>query len=445
MRIRLSYFVLINLWGIIFTSAFAQTMPNDNSLHKNINTKVDKRINKINKAPNYSLSLGKSQDSLKQAYVNVGLMTHIAEVRGASLNVLSAVVRGNMRGVQLTGLTSITNRNVNGMQLSALFNGTGNNSSGLMISGLVNATGRSATGFQLAGLSNIAGAYQNGLAVAGFTNIAAKQFYGIQLSTFCNVVGESATGLQLSISNIAPRMNGVQISAISNIVTDELRGLQYCPIVNIASKTIHSTQLAMGNVCLDYMRGLQIGVWNYAHKVKGFQTGVINVCDSLRKGVQIGLINITHDSLSHAIGLVNITPRTRIQMLMYGGNTSRANVAARFMGQFAYSMLGFGTHYSGLNKDFSGCLFYRLGAYFRPAPRLMLSSDGGFYHIESFDNADASIPERMYSLQLHANIEYEITHRVSVFASGGYGWTRFYNHNKQYKYKPLLEVGLVLF
>ena len=96
-------------------------------------------------------------------------------------------------------------------------------------------------------------------------------------------------------------MNGVQISAISNIVTDELRGLQYCPIVNIASKTIHSTQLAMGNVCLDYMRGLQIGVWNYAHKVKGFQTGVINVCDSLRKGVQIGLINITHDSLSHVV------------------------------------------------------------------------------------------------------------------------------------------------
>ena len=64
MRMRLSYFVLINLWGIIFTSAFAQTMPNNTSLHKNINTKVDKRINKINKAPNYSLSLGKSQDSL---------------------------------------------------------------------------------------------------------------------------------------------------------------------------------------------------------------------------------------------------------------------------------------------------------------------------------------------------------------------------------------------
>jgi len=444
MRIRLIYFILISFWGVIIIKVSAQTNSNI-SLHESINTRTDKKIREINKAPNYSLSWGKCKESLHQSYVNVGLMTHIADIRGASLNVLAAVVRGNVRGVQLSGLANFTDRDVDGIQFSSLFNGTENNSNGVTISGLVNATEHSTTGFQLAGLCNTAGYYQNGLALAGFTNIAAKQLNGVQLSTFCNVAGESARGLQLSLSNIAPLMNGVQIGAFSNIVTDELRGLQYCPIANIASKTKHSTQLAMGNVCMDYMQGLQIGIWNYAHKVQGLQIGLFNVCDSLQKSTQIGLINITHDSLPHAIGLVNITPRTRIQMLTYGGNTSRANVAARFLGKFSYSILGLGTHYSGLNKNFSGCLFYRLGTYYRPLSRLMLSTDGGFYHIESFDNADASIPERMYSLQLHGNIEYEITYRISVFASGGYGWTRSYNHNRQYKSKPLVEIGLILF
>lgn len=444
MRIRLIYFILISLWGVITIKVSAQTN-SDISLHEAINTGTDKRVSKINKAPNYSLSWGKGEDSLQLSYVNVGLMTHIADVRGASLNMLAAVVRDNVHGLQLSGLANFTNRDVNGIQFSSLFNGTGNNSNGFIVSALANATEHSAIGFQLAGLCNIAGDYQNGLALAGFTNIAAKSLNGIQLSTFCNVVGETARGLQLSVSNIAPFMDGVQIGAFSNIVTDELRGLQYSPIVNIASKTSHSTQLAMGNVCMDYMHGLQIGIWNYAHKVHGLQIGLFNVCDSLQKSTQIGLINITHDRLPHAIGLVNITQHTRIQMLTYGGNTSRANVAARFLEKFSYSILGFGSHYSGLNKDFSGCLFYRLGTYYRPLSRLMLSTDGGFYHIESFDNADASIPERMYSLQLHGNIEYEFTYRISIFASGGYGWTRSYNHNRQYKSKPLVEVGLILF
>ena len=67
------------------------------------------------------------------------------------------------------------------------------------------------------------------------------------------------------------------------------------------------------------------------------------------------------------------------------------------------------------------------------------------YNIENFENEDAETPERMYSLQARINLEYKFKSRISFFASGGYGMTRYYDKNKFYEKKPIFEAGVILF
>ncbi len=58
---------------------------------------------------------------------------------------------------------------------------------------------------------------------------------------------------------------------------------------------------------------------------------------------------------------------------------------------------------------------------------LSISGDLGYQHIETFDNKDEVIPGRLYALQARANLEYQLTKKFGIFATGGYGLTRFYN------------------
>ena len=87
----------------------------------------------------------------------------------------------------------------------------------------------------------------------------------------------------------------------------------------------------------------------------------------------------------------------------------------------------------------------RAGLHYPIAGNLEISGDLGYFHIENFENEDAETPERMYSLQARVNLEYKIRPKFSIFASGGYGMTRYYDKNKFYEKKPIIEIGVVLF
>lgn len=112
------------------------------------------------------------------------------------------------------------------------------------------------------------------------------------------------------------------------------------------------------------IRGAQIGLFgtNLSKDLYGVQIGVFNVCTGRStKSVQIGSINSTRDSSALKIGLVNYHPGTRLQMLAFGGNTTKINLAARFLDGHWYTLMGFELFYRGLDDKFSGSLFYRAG------------------------------------------------------------------------------------
>lgn len=334
-------------------------------------------------APNIGVGIGhRTADSLLFSSANVGLFANTDTLRGVQLGLLTGVARKEMRGLN-AGL------------LAAMSHG---------------------------------------------------RAYGVQAALAVNSAGRDMRGVQLSmISNVARQANGVQIAGLTNACTTPFRGIQACLITNIAMGVRRGMQVAAGaNVCSSYMRGVQAGGYNYADTLNGSQIGIINVCVSHPRGVQVGIINYSRDSVAHKVGLVNVNPLTRIDLLLYGGSSTKGNVAVRFRNRSTYNIIGFGTHYMGLDERFSGALFYRIGQYFRIAPRLTVSGDVGFYHVETFEPDSGDKPERLYSLQARLSLDWQMGRTVGAFVTAGYGDTRYYHHSRRYRDRAIVEAGLSL-
>ena len=251
----------------------------------------------------------------------------------------------------------------------------------------------------------------------------------VQLGIISSVATDGGRGLQLSgVSNTSAHIfNGLQLSGVSNITTGMNRGLQWSGILNVSS---------------GMMRGWQLGAANYTDSLNGMQLGIINVARKRPKGWQIGLINLSYDTIGHKIGLVNINPTTDIDIMVYGGSSTKTNLAVRYRNHSTYNIMGLGTHFMGLDSKFSGAIFYRLGQYWQVSPRWSLSGDIGYYHVETFSKDNTVKPERLYSLQARLNADYQISRKFGVFASVGWGLTRYYDRNETYRNRPLVELGL---
>lgn len=262
----------------------------------------------------------------------------------------------------------------------------------------------------------------------GFINIA-DSLKGVQLSPISNI-SEHASGMQMSLfSNVSyDGMDGFQLSALNNIVIGETNGLQLSGFTNQAIGTL---------------RGVQIAFRNAADTLRGTQIGAINIsAHEYQKGVQIGLINYSHDTRSKHYGLVNINPDTKISLMAYGGTNSKVNMALRFRNRSTYNIIGIGSHYMGLNDKFSGALFYRIGQYFDLTPKLSVSGDLGFFHIETFKEHSTDTPSRLYALEARLNLDYQLNEKWGIFGTVGYGHTRYYSHDESYRKRMIGELGL---
>lgn len=249
--------------------------------------------------------------------------------------------------------------------------------------------------------------------------------------------------LSIGLNNHIDTLHGVQLNAISNISLSPFRGIQLSALTNASRGIERGIQLAgLLNVTEGFMRGVQIGAYNYADSVNGTQIGIVNVAHSHPKGWQVGLINYTHDTIAHKLGLVNVNPNTAIDLMVYGGTGTRINAGVRFRNRSTYNILGMGTHYTGLDKRFSGALYYRIGQYFQLSPRWSVSGDVGFYHIETFHHHTADNPDRLFSLQARLNADYRFSKYIGAFATVGYGDTRYYSHYRQFRTSAFAETGL---
>lgn len=308
-----------------------------------------------NLVPNIGVGVNhRSADSLLYSNFNVGLFANVDTLRGVQLSLFTGVTRREMRGVNISSLAAVSHGRAYGVQLA----------------GLVNAGSGEMRGVQLAG-----------------------------------------------VANVASRFNGVQLAGLTNACTTPMRGIQLSGITNISMGVKRGMQVSgVANVCSSYMRGLQLAAYNYADTLNGSQIGLLNVCVSHPRGVQVGLINYSRDTTAHKIGLVNVNPNTRIDLMFYGGTSSKLNMAVRFRNRSTYNIIGVGSHYIGFDEDFSGAVFYRIGQYFRLSRSLTVSGDVGFYHVETFARNSADKPERLYSLQARVSLDYQPGSVLGFFA-----------------------------
>ena len=307
-----------------------------------------------------------------------------------------------MKGIQVAGITNINGNCARGISLSGLVGINGSQSYGLLASGLCNILGDTNKGITLAGLLNFAGKDITGLHISGMANISGENHKGTALSGILNVAGGNMTGWQAS--------------GIANITATDMYGLQTA---------------AIGNITGNELRGVQIGLLNMTQQGKGVQIGLFNYYKEDFDGLQIGL--------------VNANPQTRIQLMVFGGNHTKVNVAARFKNKLFYTILGAGTPYFSFSDQFSGSLFYRAGLELPLYKSLFISGDLGYQHIETFQNKNNDCPKRLYALQPRVNLEYRLTEKMGVFVTGGYSWDQLYTENRNYDKKWIIEGGVILF
>ena len=360
-----------------------------------------------NKSAGINLSLWKGistqpADSLQTTYFNVGILSVMNRLNGIGFNVFGSVVHKDMNGVQASGLVNLVGGSMRGVQFSGISNVNGNDLTGISATGLVNITGNNARGVLLSGLTNIGGDNTAGVMASGIMNISGDKAAGVHMAGLANITGATFDGVMASgLLNVAgEHLNGVQISGLANIVAMR-------------------------------MNGVQIGLANYATHARGLQIGLVNFYKESMKGFQLGLINAN--------------PDTRVQMMVFGGNATKINVGARFRNDLFYTIVGAGTHYLDFSDKFSGSVFYRGGIWFPLCKGLNISGDLGYQHIETFKNKDNGIPAHLYALQARLNLEYQITKKFGVFATGGYGLTRYYNRSSNYDKGAIVEAGVVLF
>ena len=344
-----------------------------------------------NKSAGINLSIWKGvstqpADSAQTTYFNLGILSAMNRLNGAGFNAFGSVISHNMNGIQASGLANMVGGSMRGLQLSAISNINGNNMIGFSATGLVNIAGNESKGMLFSGLTNISGDHTYGVMASGVMNISGDKAGGAQLSGLANITGST--------------FNGIMAGGLLNVVGENLNGVQ-------------------------------IGLGNYATKAKGLQIGLVNYYKEEMKGFQLGL--------------VNANPDTRVQMMVFGGNATKINIGARFKNKLFYTIVGAGTHYLDFSDKFSASLFYRGGIWLPLWKDLTISGDLGYQHIETFKNKDYGIPARLYGLQARLNLEYQITKKFGIFATGGYGGSRYYNRDVTYDKGVIAEAGIVLF
>ena len=387
---------------------FAQPQPSASNIRKpvGINLSLWKRIST---QPN---------DSTGSTLLNIGLFSSLNNLSGLGINAIGSITRHDVCGLQLSGFSNMTGESMKGIQVAGITNINGNCARGISLSGLVGINGNQSYGLLASGLCNILGDTHTGVTFAGLLNFTGKNIAGLHMAGMANISGENHKGTALSgVLNVAGgSMTGWQASGIANITGANMYGLQTA---------------AIGNVAGNELRGAQIGLLNMAQKGKGVQIGLFNYYKEDFDGLQIGL--------------VNANPQTRVQLMVYGGNHTKVNVAARFKNKLFYTILGAGVPYFSFNDRFSGSLFYRAGLELPLYKSLFISGDLGYQHIETFQNKSNGCPRRLYALQPRVNLEYRLSERTGVFVTGGYSWDRPYTENRNYDKGWIIEGGLILF
>jgi hypothetical protein len=120
---------------------------------------------------------------------------------------------------------------------------------------------------------------------------------GAEVGSVLNYNKGEVKGFQLSgVSNINTGYSeGFLFSGVSNICMDSTSGLFVSGALNYSKQNAKGFQLATANISANEFSGFQLGVLNYAKKLKGFQLGVFNYLNNSEGALPIGIFSIVRN------------------------------------------------------------------------------------------------------------------------------------------------------
>ena len=182
-------------------------------------------------------------------------------------------------GLLVGGLGAGAGEQVKGIVVGGLGAGAGGRAQGILIGGAGAGAGESATGILIGGLGAGAGQHATGLVVGGLGVGAGDNLNGIALSAIGVGAGSRLNGIGIGGVGVGAgdHINGLVIAG-AGVASRRLTGLSITGgYTRIEEGGLRGVSLAAYNDIRSPQRGLTIGLYNYARKLRGVQLGVINV------------------------------------------------------------------------------------------------------------------------------------------------------------------------
>jgi hypothetical protein len=272
------------------------------------------------------------------------------------------------------------------------------------------AAKRYADGVQFGLLFNQAGDMR-GLQLTVGGNAAATHVEGVQLSGLTNYAGSTLSGVQTTWGvNFVRRLHGVQFAGAMNAVSSDGFGFQ-AAAVNWTS-ALSGAQVGGLNVARD-LTGAQVGGLNVARDLTGAQIAFINVASGHVRGLQLGVVNYA-DSADVSLGLLGITREGGVHAQLSTGDTAMLTASLRLDAQYNYSFVSVGWHPIGTAHARSYLLGAGLG-FKAPVLHDLFYVDGdlGAHIVQPMHEWYRGLPNTLFQLRLMARVQ--VHKHFSVF------------------------------
>jgi hypothetical protein len=185
-------------------------------------------------------------------------------------------------GISLASFSSGADK-LNGISLSGFWSGYTEEVNGVQLSGFVNTAGGNVKGIQLAGFTNINSSTVLGIQLAGFLNSSSGEANALQASGFVNFVGGKGKGLFMAgfANFLAQESEAALFSGLANLTTGTAKGFFMAGFVNLAFGNVEAAQISGFANIAGSLKGAQIGVFNWAEELDGFQIGLVSYVKSV--------------------------------------------------------------------------------------------------------------------------------------------------------------------
>jgi hypothetical protein len=262
-------------WGICFGNS-----PRFNGLRFNVTDEKLELVNGVN------VTLWKANDKKAGGTVNglsLGLIPYAGELNGIQVGLLGAGAGKTMHGINLGLVGAGSGGDMVGLNLGGIGVGAGDNLAGINVAALGVGAGTNVWGINIGGLGVGAGDDLIGLNLGGLGVGAGKKVMGITIAGLGAGAGDRMTGLTIAgLGAGAPVLEGVTVAGLA-----------------LGGKRVSGVSLALGTIRIvedGVYSGLAVSAFNHIQgTMKGVAIGIVNYAYRL-KGLQIGLVNIVRDN-----------------------------------------------------------------------------------------------------------------------------------------------------